>query len=95
MIAATITVGAVTPVTLLIPGPQMNAGYIQNNGSVNLRISLDGVSLPTTTKGMVIYAGTQLWLPDYIKNAVLAIAESGTTAVDVGTDDLTSTAPGV
>ena len=88
----TITSGAV--VTVLIPGPQMNAGYLQNTGSHDLRISLDGASQPTTTKGMIVYSQTQLWLPDYIKNAILAIAVGGDTTLEVGTDDLTSTAPG-
>jgi len=94
MIASTITVPAANAVRLLVPGPQMNAGYIQNTGSHDIRVSLDGVSVPTATKGMIVYANTQLWLPDYIKNAVLAIAVTGDSTAEVGTDDLTSTAPG-
>lgn len=95
MIADTITVPAANAVRLLVPGPQMAAGYIQNSSTTyHMRVSLDGVSVPTASKGMLVYAGTQLWLPDYIKNAVLAIGVGGDATAEVGTDDLTSTAPG-
>lgn len=91
MNAPTITV-TTSPIVLLFPGPNFGCGYVQNTGENHLSISLDGNTDPTATSGMIIYAGTQLWLPDYVQNPIKARTISGTTTVQVGTDDLTSTA---
>lgn len=91
MIANTITV-TTTPIVIVAPGTNFHAGYIQNTGANDLRISLDGLNNPTATAGMIIYSGSQLWLPDYITNPIRARAVTGTTTVEVGTDDTTSVA---
>lgn len=91
MIAPTITLGTVAK-GLIRPGTNFHYGYIQNTGSVDVRLSFDGVSLPTASEGYILYAGQTLWLPDYVTNAIVGIATSATTTIEVGSDDLTSAA---
>lgn len=80
----------------------MRAAYIQNTGNQNLRISFDGLTAPTPTKGVQIFPGGGLWIPFPQMNSglypkqlppILACAEASTTTVAVSTDDMISTSP--
>lgn len=89
-----VTSVSATASTILTPGNSVKIIVIQNNGSGDVRLSIDGTNNPTATTGYLLKAGAQLILtfngslrPPNIK----AILTSGTTTtIDLITDDLAS-----
>lgn len=89
-----VTTVSATASTILTPGNNVKTVLIQNNGSGDVRLSIDGTNNPTATTGYKLAAGTFLILtysgsirPPNIK----AILTSGTTTtLDIVTDDLAS-----
>jgi len=93
------TVGAAVS-TILTPGTNIKTCIIQNNGSGNVRLAIDGGSVtgaqnPTATTGYKLVAGSFIIITypgDKRPPVIRAILESGTTTtLDIVTDDLTST----
>ncbi len=89
------TVGA-TASTIVTPGPNVHTITIQNNGSGNVRLGIDGGTVygltdPTATTGYKLVAGAQVIItyPGGSRPPVIrAILESGTTTtLDIATDD--------
>lgn len=92
-----------TAVRLATPGPACKVLVLQNNGAVNIRLSLDGNTdntlngapvgtAPTTTTGMRLAAGTQFVMtlaqyPNMIQRNIWAISEGAAVTIDVITDD--------
>lgn len=92
------TVGA-TASTIVTPGPHLHILTIQNNGSGDVRIGIDGGTTnglvdPTSSTGYLLKAGTQLILTfpgTQPQLQVRAILVTGTTTViDIVTDDAAS-----
>jgi len=106
MIKQVTTVGAAASV-ILTPGTYCKEIWIQNNGSGNVRLSIDGGTswtdawsgktgtLPTASTGLRVAAGNyyaRTMLGDKISPPILAILETGTTTtLDIVTDDFAST----
>lgn len=101
MIKATITLGT-TPQLLLRPSFKCNVGFIQNTGSQDARLAIDGGAWngqtnPTTTKGYLLAAGQQIWLAQLWSRMgfplmgqrppIIGVAAASTTTIEVGTDD--------
>lgn len=94
--------------TLVIPGPHTRVLTIQNTGTVNVYLSLDGGSTymdpyaqkagvdPTTTVGYLLAVGAQFQI-SYTSASELrpirGIAASGTANLQIATDDTGSTFP--
>lgn len=86
-------VGA-TASTILTAGNAVHTIIIQNNGSGNVRLSIDGATAPTATTGYRLLAGNYIILtyPGFKGPPVIkAILETGTTTtLDIITDDTDS-----
>lgn len=89
-----------TASTIITPGPNVKTIIIQNNGSGNVRLTVDGGSVtglanPTATTGYKLVAGGFIILTypgDKRPPIIRAILETGTTTVlDIVTDDAGST----
>lgn len=92
---------AVAATKALTPGPSCKLAIFQNNGTVDIRYSIDGGSsmpnstgtLPTTTTGGLLAAGAQLFL-NYFQCPTLGLrpiwvisATGGAIVLDIVTDD--------
>jgi len=88
--------------TILTPGPNVRTVIIQNNGSGNVRLTIDNGSItspagtnPTATTGYKLVAGAQLIITypgDKRPPIIRAILETATTTtLDICTDDTGST----
>lgn len=87
-----------TALVILQPGLLMRSAVIQNNGSGYVRLSNDGATSPTTSTGYRLAPGLQYVINTEANataghNKIIAIMESGSTTLDIITDDLTSTSP--
>ena len=89
------TVSAVVS-TILTPGPNIKTCVIQNNGSGNVRLTIDGGTVtgltnPTATTGYKLVAGAQLTITypgDKRPPVIRAILETATTTtLDIITDE--------
>ncbi len=95
-----VTTVSATASTILTPGTNVHTVVIQNNGSGNVRLTIDGGSVtgltnPTATTGYKLVAGAFLIITypgDKRPPVIRAILESGTTTtLDIVTDDASST----
>jgi hypothetical protein len=86
--------------TIVTPGINVHTIVIQNNGTGNVRITIDGGSVtglsnPTATTGYRLAAGAMIILTyngDKRPPIIRAILETGTTTtLDIVTDDSSST----
>lgn len=88
--------------TILTPGPNVKTVIIQNNGSGDVRLTIDGGSIaspagtnPTATTGYLLVAGAQLIITypgDKRPPVIRAILRTATTTtLDICTDDSSST----
>lgn len=64
---------------------------VQNNGAVAARLTLGGsasgaADAPTATTGLRLLAGASLSITEPLPSKIDAIAESGSTTIDVVTD---------
>lgn len=103
----TANIGTATAIRIFTPGPSCKNACIQNNGTVDVRLSYDGGSdmpgrtgnLPTSTTGFRLPAGQQFFM-NYPAAAngisprtVWAIGEAaGAVALDISSDDKDSKA---
>lgn len=101
----TANIGATVAIRIFTPGPACRNACIQNNGTIDVRLSYDGGSdmlnstgtLPTSTLGFRLPAGQQFFM-NYMPGAisprtVWAISETaGAVALDISTDDKDSKA---
>ncbi len=86
---------------ILTPSQQMKVGVIQNNGSVAVRLSIDGGSAhggqdPTTTTGFKLAAGKEVdvntvWGGSGLHKPIVGVSEGADVTLDVITDDMLST----
>lgn len=93
------TVGAAAS-TILTPGVNVKTVIIQNNGTGNVRVTIDGGTVtgltnPTATTGYKLVAGAQIIITypgDKRPPVIRAILETATTTtLDIVTDDASST----
>ena len=94
MIKQVTNVGAAAS-TIVTPSGYTKLVTIQNNGSGNVRLSLDGVTAPTATTGYKLASGGLLTLNltgGYTQPQIKAILESATTTtLDICTNDIQAT----
>jgi len=106
MIKQVTTLNASAAATILTPSLYCHQVTIQNNGAGNVRISFDGGASysdlvaggtgtnPTTTTGYKLVAGAyvaQTYLGGKAPPPIIGIMETGTTTLDITTDDTKST----
>ena len=97
-----------TAATIVIPGSRCTTIILQNNGSSTIRYTIDGGSTykdpntgkagtdPTTTTGAELANGQQVIItivPGNLNLQIRAIMVSGSTTLDIDTNDTGSTFP--
>lgn len=89
-----VTTVSATASIVVTPGATCLWVTIQNNGSGNVRLSLDGSTLPTSSTGYLLVAGAQVTIAyggSSQKPVIRAILTTGTTTtLDIVTPDLNS-----
>jgi hypothetical protein len=108
MIGQTLTLTSAAAACLIIPSPDCRIARIENNGTTNaVRLSIDGGGNstfgqgltgtdPTPTTGILLKAGSAYQIVYDVgvsRNPIWGIMSTGSTTLDLITDDPVSTAP--